>query len=201
MTTEEIILQAARKVFREKGLEGSRMQEIADEAGINKALLHYYFRSKDKLFMKIFSEAIHSMLPSVRISLQEVETLNQFLSFFVHEYLKLLNELPWLPRFILQEVNRNPKLIKDIMGNRELPINEIDRLIRRDTEKGLIMPISAEHLMVNVISMIIFPFAARPVIQTLIFKDDEHAYKQFLIDRSEQITQFVLRSISIQSKP
>jgi AcrR family transcriptional regulator len=197
MSTEEIILQAARKVFREKGLEGSRMQEIADEAGINKALLHYYFRSKEKLFMKIFSEAIQSMLPSVRISLQEVETLSQFLGFFISQYYKLLYELPWLPRFILQEVNRNPQLIRDILGDRELPIKEIEQLIKNDVEKGLIRPISVEHLMVNVISMIIFPFAGRPVIQTMIFRDDMVSYQKFLEERSTEVSHFVINAISI----
>jgi TetR/AcrR family transcriptional regulator len=201
MSTEENILQAARKVFREKGLEGTRMQEIADEAGINKALLHYYFRSKDKLFMKIFSEAIQSMLPSVRISLQEVETLSQFLIFFISQYFKLLHELPWLPRFILQEVNRNPLLIKDILGDRDLPIREIEQLIKRDVKKGLIIPISVEHLMVNVISMIIFPFAGRPVIQTLIFKDDIASFQKFLEERSELVSSFVINAISIPNKP
>ena len=64
-TTEEVILEAARKVFVKKGMYGARMQDIADEAGINKALLHYYFESKDKLFEKVFMEAAGHLFPKV----------------------------------------------------------------------------------------------------------------------------------------
>src|SRR2546425_901472 len=70
-TTENKILQAAKKVFITKGLDGARMQDIADEAGINKALLHYYFRSKDKLFEVIFMEAATSLFPKIVSILDE----------------------------------------------------------------------------------------------------------------------------------
>ena len=65
LSTEKTILEAAKKVFLDKGFDGARMQEIADEAGINKALLHYYFRSKDKLFDAIFEEAFKQFLPNI----------------------------------------------------------------------------------------------------------------------------------------
>jgi AcrR family transcriptional regulator len=65
LTTEQKILEAARKIFLAKGLDGARMQDIADEAGINKAMLHYYFRSKDKLFEKIFAEVAGHFLPKI----------------------------------------------------------------------------------------------------------------------------------------
>ena len=63
--TEQLILEAAKKVFFNKGFDGARMQEIADVAGINKALLHYYFRSKDKLFEAIFFDAFQQFIPRV----------------------------------------------------------------------------------------------------------------------------------------
>lgn len=65
LTTEQKILEAARKIFLEKGLDGARMQDIADKAGINKAMLHYYFRSKDKLFEQIFLEVAGHFLPKI----------------------------------------------------------------------------------------------------------------------------------------
>ncbi len=63
ISTEEAILVAARKVFESKGFDGARMQEISDRAGINRALLHYYFRSKDKMFERIFDEALERFMP------------------------------------------------------------------------------------------------------------------------------------------
>ena len=75
-STEQTILQAAKKVFIQKGMEGARMQEIADEAGINKALLHYYFRSKDKLFEAIFQDAILKFIPDMMEMLQSYHQLH-----------------------------------------------------------------------------------------------------------------------------
>ncbi|MDP3463219.1 MAG: helix-turn-helix domain-containing protein [Bacteroidales bacterium] len=199
MTTEEIILSSARKVFRSKGLEGARMQEIADEAGINKALLHYYFRSKEKLFEKIFIEAFADLLPAVRVSLNQVENLSQFLTFFISRYFDLITELPYLPQFILQEINRNPDLMRKVTGNNELPIAQVKMLIHRDVERGLIRPIEAEQLMVNTIALIIFPFAARPIVQSLIFDNDQAAFESFLSHRKEVITRFVLDAIKPQN--
>ncbi len=199
MTTEEIILSSARKVFRSKGLEGARMQEIADEAGINKALLHYYFRSKEKLFEKIFIEAFADLLPAVRVSLNQVENLSQFLTFFISRYFDLITELPYLPQFILQEINRNPDLMRKVTGNNELPIAQVKMLIHRDVERGLIRPIEAEQLMVNTIALIIFPFAARPIVQSLIFDNDQAAFENFLSHRKEVITRFVLDAIKPQN--
>ena len=63
VSTEQKIREAARKVFQAKGMHGARMQDIADTAGINKALLHYYFRSKDQLFEAIFKEALQQLIP------------------------------------------------------------------------------------------------------------------------------------------
>jgi TetR/AcrR family transcriptional regulator len=199
MTTEEIILSSARKVFRSKGLAGARMQEIADEAGINKALLHYYFRSKEKLFEKIFVEAVADLLPSVRVSLNEVENLNQFLTFFISKYFDLITEHPYLPQFILQEINRNPDLMRKVTGDKELPVDQIKMLVKRDVESGLIRPIEAEQLMVNTVAMIIFPFAARPVLQSMIFSNDQAAFDDFLSQRKEVITRFVLDAIKPQN--
>src|ERR1700730_16933908 len=107
--TEERILTAAKKVFLKEGMAGARMQDIADEAGINKAMLHYYFRSKDKLFEKIFSELSRSFFPKLIMIFESDEGLFTKIQMFVTEYIDQMKQTPYLPIFVLNEVNRQPE--------------------------------------------------------------------------------------------
>ena len=119
--TEQKILDAAKKVFVVKGMTGARMQEIADEAGINKSLLHYYFRTKEKLFEAVFQSALGEFFPKVTSYMISDISLEDKIKVFVKEYSKVLQENPFLPSFIIGEVNRNPDNIiqyfKQNIGN------------------------------------------------------------------------------------
>lgn len=195
MTTEEQILEAARKVFISKGLDGSRMQEIADEAGINKALLHYYFRSKEKLFERIFAEALQRILPRVYESIGKSENIAVFIREFINNYLNLLRYFPFLPLFVLHEINRDPSRIASIVKGKGLPVVQLQNLIDRDVEAGRMIPIPAEHLMINLMSMIVFPVVARPFIKVIVFNNDADRYEPFFEERKEMIFEFVTRAI------
>src|SRR6478735_10691909 len=94
LSTEEKILNAAKKVFLTKGMDGARMQDIADKAGINKALLHYYFRSKDKLFERIFIEEAQKFMPRVTHIMLSEMTLFEKIEKFVGEYIDTLIQNP-----------------------------------------------------------------------------------------------------------
>jgi AcrR family transcriptional regulator len=107
--TEQKILQAAREVFLEKGHDGARMQEIADSAGINKALLHYYFRSKQKLFRTIFKRELQSMLGSIFGLISPSDDFEQFLEKFISGYLENVSSRKNIMRFILWEIDKSPK--------------------------------------------------------------------------------------------
>ena len=107
-STEDKILEAAKNVFVAKGMEGARMQEIADEAGINKALLHYYFRSKEKLFEAIFSKIIQFAFPEITRIAQSNEPFISKIEQVVDAYIDLLIKHPFIPGFIMKELNRDP---------------------------------------------------------------------------------------------
>src|ERR1700759_4757996 len=109
LSTEEKILSAAKKVFLTKGMDGARMQDIADEAGINKALLHYYFRSKDKLFEQIFLDVAGALLPRIFAILESDRGLFEKIESFCDEYISQLIETPYVPIFILNEIHRQPQ--------------------------------------------------------------------------------------------
>src|SRR5271156_3051845 len=105
LPAEQRILAAAKKVFLLKGMDGARMQDIADEAGINKALLHYYFRSKEKLFEVIFREAMDQLFPRIIGILNADKPLFDKIESFCGEYVGMLLNNPYLPMFVMNEVN------------------------------------------------------------------------------------------------
>jgi TetR/AcrR family transcriptional regulator len=193
--TEQKILQAAREIFMEKGMDGARMQDIADRAGMNKALLHYYFRNKEKLFETVFTEAATSFLSKVVIITTTESSVFTKIEQFVHEYISMLVENPYLPLFILNEVNKQPKaFIMKLWGNKRPPVQLFLAQVKEEGQKGNIKPIEPEQLMVNMVSMCIFPFVARPMVQWVHQMNDE-AYWQFIERRKTEVSKFIIDSI------
>lgn len=193
--TATAILNAARKVFVQKGFDGTTMQMIADESGINKALLHYYYRSKDRLFEAVFIEAFSKMIPNLmKIFISEADLFDKIRS-FVDAYISALLQYPQIPLFILHELRRNPdrvvELIKSTGINPEIFLN----FIKLEIKKGTILPIDPQQLLVNMLGLCIFPFAARPMIQGFIFKNDAKAYQVFMENRKKEVAEFIIKAI------
>ena len=100
MNTEEKIIAAAEQVFIEQGYDGARMQTIADRAEINKAMLHYYFRSKDMLFEKIFVEKVKVLFPAMGEQMKSYEGFTDKVCFFIEQYYETLTKYPFMPFFV-----------------------------------------------------------------------------------------------------
>jgi len=200
--TEQRILDAAKEVFQQKGMTGARMQEIADKAGINKSLLHYYYRSKDKLFGKVFEIAFSLFIPKVKEVILSDYSIFQKIEFFVDSYLDLLQKHPYIPSFIVSEINRNPKILVDII-DKNVQINEnkiveiLDQQIKQEVERGVIKPISAKNLWVNIISLCIFPIVAKPIFQGVLFKNNNDEYDEFLKQRKDFLKGYIIQSIKV----
>ena len=194
--TENQILIAARQVFIAKGFEGARMQEIADQAGINKALLHYYFRSKEKLFDSVFSEVASNLFPAMKQMLEADLELKEKITMFIRIYLKALEENPFIPAFILNTLNTNPDSFLKYIKKSGLNPKLLQKQIDDETAQGVIRMIKAEHLLVNIIAMCIFPFVARPIVQN-IFNMTNDEYQVYLESRQTEIVDFVLKSIKV----
>jgi TetR/AcrR family transcriptional regulator len=200
-STEEIIFDAAQKVFVLKGFDGARMQEIAQEAKINKALLHYYYRTKEKLFHAIFERVLSYIIPRVLAFVESDEPIFSKIEFFVNTYVELLLKNPYIPNFVISELNRNPDSIAEMLGGLMVKNDALKKftvLINKEIEKGTIRPIRPEHLFVNMISLCIFPFVARPIIQGVIFKNDKERYQEFLMERKKEVASFIINSIKIE---
>ncbi len=196
-STEQKILVAAREVFIEQGLAGARMQDIADKAGINKALLHYYFRSKDKLFEMVFQEAAMKFLPKVSMLFEAEMPLFDKIRVFVDNYIGMLMENPFIPLFVLNEVHKSPEdYITKLWGGRTPPVAEFAAHVQREIAAGNIRPIKPFHLMMNMISMCVFPFVGRPIVKG-VFKLEHDQFMQMMEERKTLVADFVINSIKL----
>lgn len=194
-STEQRILEAAKQVFLEKGLDGARMQDIADTAGYNKALVHYYFRSKEKLFEVIFVEEARKFMPRIIEKMSSEMPLFEKIEYFVESYIDMLIQNPLLPLFILNEVSKNPgELVKKIWGVDRPPVEKVQAHINREIRKGTIKPIHAVQLMLNMVSLCIFPFLARPIVQWVTQSSNEQFIK-LMEQRKKEVVTFIIDSI------
>jgi TetR/AcrR family transcriptional regulator len=196
--TEDKILEAAQTVFIQKGMDGARMQEIANEAGINKALLHYYFRTKQKLFEAIFTTVFNQIFPNIKSLIFSEKPFEERLGTFVEKYIDLLLKNPFLPAFILKEINRDPDFLASIIKKQGINPEEILQMIEREMEAETIIRMDPRDLMVNILGLSIFPFAARPLMQMMFFNNSKKEYKDFLVKRKETVKIFILNSILVK---
>lgn len=195
---EEQILAAAKKIFIQKGLAGARMQDIADEAKINKAMLHYYFRSKEKLFDRIFDEALGRFLPVIQpVFLLDIPLFEK-IERFVSEYIDMLSANPHLPLFILHEITQDPeRLIKKIMIHRgeSLPAKFILQ-VQAEAAAGKIRKVSPVQFFINMLSLTIFPFAAKPLLQ-LFLEMDEVQFQTMVQNRKKEVTALLIGLLKV----
>ena len=196
--TEEKILNAAQTVFIQKGMDGARMQEIADEAGINKALLHYYFRTKEKLFGAIFRKVFMQIFPNIMAMVHSELPIEEKLGIFIEKYIDLLHKNPFLPTFILKEMNRDPDFLATVLKSNGVKPKEIFAMFEREMDAGKIRRMDSRDLLINVLGLSIFPIAARPLMTIMFFENDKKAYNNFIIKRKETVKEFVLNSILLK---
>lgn len=197
--TEKRIIEAARRVFLKKGMAGARMQEIADEAGINKALVHYYFRNKEKLFDYIFTEVIEKISSGLEdIFEKDMGVIDRSLS-LVDAYITVLLENRYLPLFVLNEINHNPEKFASLLKeNVAAKMGQFIIQIQDEVDKGLIRPIHPIHLLMNVLGLVIFPFAAYPLVSKVAGKEMEPLIQNFLEERKTVVQEFIVNALTPQ---
>ncbi|MCX6255879.1 MAG: TetR/AcrR family transcriptional regulator [Bacteroidia bacterium] len=195
--TEDKIFEAATEVFTAKGMDGARMQDIADHAGINKALLHYYFRTKDHLFNAVFEKIAGKMFMKFAPVFDENLTLEEKLRFFFREHITFLQENPRLPAFLLNEVNRNPARIKKLLQH--IDVKKLWTMLaeqhKEELEKYNITEKSIPQLMTSIAAISVFPFAARGLIEGILGTLDID-FDSYIEERKEFAAEFVIKAIT-----
>ncbi|MEX0680065.1 MAG: TetR/AcrR family transcriptional regulator [Balneolales bacterium] len=204
---EQKILDAARKVFQRAGFGSARMQAIADQAGINKASLHYYYRSKEKLFKAVFLEDFQRyMIPLSGILFRNIElTVEERIHTFVKSFIRTLTDNPHLPMFVMHEIASNPDRLLDLVkgrvflsqdGGRDVN-GEADpkifvRQIHQGIESGKYHNVIPEQYVISLIGLCVYPFIARPIIRYLLNKDDDQ-FHEFLEERQTEVIDYAFR--------
>jgi AcrR family transcriptional regulator len=194
-STEQKIFEAAREVFTLKGMDGAKMQEIADRAGINKALLHYYYRSKERLYETVARAIIGKAVPIIRQLIESEQPLEEKIRRFVDFYIGLISRNPFIPLFVITEINKHPDRFFETILPKELPKPEIFfRQVEEEIAAGRIRHIKPQHLLVNTIAMCVFPFVAKPMMR-IVLGMSSGEMRIFLEERKEQVTSFVLAAL------
>jgi AcrR family transcriptional regulator len=198
--TETKIIHAATEVFLEKGKDGARMQEIAQKANINKAMLHYYFRSKDKLYETVFRERVFRFLDELFSSVPETDDIKTVLKEFTANYIDLISTHPELVRFILWEIRQGGqymgdalKSISDKHGFARFPF--LDK-VQNAINAGTIRPLDPLHLIISVIGICIYPFIAQPLLEKAI-PGIQISSSNFLQKRKEEVFNLIWEGIQL----
>jgi AcrR family transcriptional regulator len=195
--TEEKIFEAATEVFVEKGMDGARMQDIANQAGINKALLHYYYRTKEKLFSAVFEMIARQILKKFAPVLDDNLSLEEKIRFFFREHIAFLQKNPRLPGFLLNEVNRNPARIRKLLVGIDFE-NLWSKLYEQHREEFIRYNITQAilpQLMISLVSLSVFPFAARGLLEGILGKVNVD-FNDFIEERKEFAADFVIKAIT-----
>lgn len=194
-TTEEKILAAAQKVFISKGMAGARMQDIADEAGMNKALLHYYFKNKEQLFETIFTKISGGFWEQINAILESDDPLFDKIHSFCSVYIDKIVQNPYIPLFVMYELNQRPaNFVKKIFKNNQPRPAKLIAQIESEIKAGNIRRINAPSLLMNMISLCVFPFIGKPMFMT-VMNLPEKAFNDLMQQRKNDVPDFIINSI------
>lgn len=195
-STEEKILEAASEVFTKKGFAGTRTRDIAEKAGINLALLNYYFRSKEKLFEQVMKIKVVLLFGKIfPILSNEKTSLEEKIDLASEKYFEILSKNPNLPLFVISEIQKKNSNITKI-----IPVNKIFEnsvIIKQIKEKR--PEINPLHYLVNFLAMTIFPFIAKPVFNAFELTNEEE-YHQFISERRKLVPIWMKQLLEIKTE-
>jgi TetR/AcrR family transcriptional regulator len=194
--TEEKIIASAETLFYQKGKAGTSMQDIADDAGINRTLLNYYYRSKDHLFEAVFRKALGSFVPSIASMLQSDISAEEYISAMIEKIIDTMIDNPQIPIFVLQELSSNPERMPQIIKEMGVdPAMALEKIGGQGGEK-VFGGIDPRQVIINLISLCIFPFAAKPVVLDIFYDGDNEAYIEAMRERKKILPQLMRQFMS-----
>jgi AcrR family transcriptional regulator len=187
LQTEKLIKEKAKILFFQKGFLNATTQEIADEAGVNRALIHYYFRSREQMLETLLDDTLQEKKDRVRKILTSELPFREKIAHYIDTVVDYGLKYPFLDNFLISEMARRPDKIKVFCAKDRFRSSDLIRdALAKEVKKGKIAAISAEHFMVNLISLCNYPLLAKSVIQTIHGMTDT-AYRKFLVERKRII--------------
>ncbi len=199
LATEEKILEAAMKVFTRRGFAATRTEDIAKEAGINRTLLHYYYRDKQTIFNLIFETRFKEFFKGLFL-IFEADNISLFekIRRMVDHEISTLTKHPDLARFVITEIANEPELLLEhgtkLGINPRLLIQAFEKLVSAEIDDNHIKPIEGRQLLINIMSLCIYPFIAKPVVQTMMNMDSS-AFSKMMEQRKIEVSEFIINAI------
>jgi TetR/AcrR family transcriptional regulator len=193
--TKELIMNATKNIFFKKGNIHATTQDIADEAGVNRALIHYYFSSREQLLEMVLKDASREMSQRIQKAFMPGSSFREKMDTFLTIHINELLEYPFLENFIIAEFNRSGGgkmhlLSKEVAG---IFMETFVRDLLDEMEQGTIVRMSPEQFLINIVSLCSYPLIARPLLQQ-VFDLDDAAYLDFIKKRKEQIMMMIFRT-------
>ena len=201
--TESRILDAAHTVFLRRGTAGARMTEIAREAGVNHALLHYYFRSKQRLAEAVFRRAIGQFFPVFLGVLASDAPIEEKVRLVAAAQIDMLLRNRFLPGYLLAELNHYPERAEQLLSTmagtspstvRSRLFGTLGAQLEDAARRGVLKPITPQEFVLNLVSMVVYPFAARPLVMAIMGLDDA-AFGAMMERRKGELPVFFLAAL------
>ncbi len=192
MSRQQEILLAARKEFIQEGVSGARMQSIADNIGVTKAMIHYYFQTKDNLFQEVFKDAVQHLTEGLLDVLETEKPIFQKIEQFIDHALDRFHQHPQLVDFIVGELNRHPKVTKQLVSSAlQYDANIFKTQLEEAASNYEIAPVSHDQVVINILSLCMFPYSGGTFLQTLL-NADQNSYEELLPRRREVIKDTII---------
>lgn len=193
ITSKDKILESARLLFMKEGFEGVRMQMVADGANVNKGLLHYYYKTKDKLFTAVFNKVVTALINSIRKVFDNKEIgLNEKIDYAVDAYFELLSKNARIPVFFIFEINRNPDLLKRLGFDSKVKslVESASNALPSDRDPEFVF-----HFIITLVSLSVFPFMMKPLINEMM--DSPEQSDEFLQKRKGIVKKILINMAEV----
>ena len=199
VNTEQIILKAAEAEFLEKGYGNAKTIAIAKRAGVSHSMLHYYFRTKEQLFQKIFKEKVQTLTQMFSVIFEQNNDFTETLRLVIETQFKFVAKNPQLPRFIFNEIVSNKEnrnwAIQTLFPHLLPFLSEIEKKLNIEISKGTISPITIQNLLLNMMSINLSVFLVLPVFRETFHYDSDEMLDNFLNERCKSNVQFILNAL------
>lgn len=194
------ILEAAEKLFLEQGYVKTSTAQIAKLAGCNQALVHYYYRTKDNLFEKIFEEKISMIATNILHIGVSGSTIEERVTQVIGFYFDFLKQNPQLAQFVLHEISSNPARLQSLVERLRQHVApfflRVEAELEKEVKKGTIRPISGENLLITIISLNVTPFLVKPILQRAL-NLGEKEFDTMLEERKKEVIETVLSRLRV----
>ncbi|MDP8210213.1 MAG: helix-turn-helix domain-containing protein [Candidatus Stygibacter australis] len=197
--TEERILTAAIEEFIQKGYAGTRMQAIADRAKISKSALHYYYRHKERLFRLVLDKTAGRTLNKIHLDMSGLEGFREKFEYGFRYYYQTIYKNIKVVNFVFMELKRNPAMISTFLQESDIPdwIESLNIELEKEYQAGRIRQIRAEQLIINIVSLCLFPHLSQGI-ACEILNIDEKTHKKMLREREGLVLQFIKDALYIE---